>query len=115
MNHQKGYEMPNQTVFEQQMEEMRTDMREMRGAITKMAEAMTKLSVLEERNLAANVAIDKIATRVDKIEDKVGAVELEHAKFESTVNGATKTMKVLWAVCGGGILYLGGQLIHQFA
>lgn len=107
--------MPAQTVFEQQMEEMRTDMREMRSAITKMAEALTKLSVLEERNLAAGVAIEKVAARVDKMEEKVSDVELEQVKFESTVEGVTKTIKVMWGICGGGVIYLGSEIIKRFS
>lgn len=107
--------MPSQTAFDLQMDELRADMREMRGAITKMADALTKLSVLEERNLAANVAIEKIATRVEKVEDKVNAVELEQVKFESTVDGVTKTMKVMWGAFGGGVIYLGSQVIKHFA
>lgn len=103
------------SVFEQQMEELKSDMREMRGAITKMAEALTKLSVLEERNLATNQAFDKIVTRVEKAEDKVSAVEIEQIKFESTIEGVAKTMKVMWAAFGGGVLYLGAQIIKTFA
>jgi hypothetical protein len=114
-NQNEGFEMPSQTVFEQQMEELRTDMREMRGAVTKMAEALTKLSVLEERNLAANVAIEKIATRVEKVEEKVNGVELEQVKFESTVEGVTKTMRFMWGAFGGGVIYLGSQIIKHFA
>jgi len=102
-------------VFEQQMEELKIDMREMRGAITKMAEALTKLSVLEERNLAANVAIEKIAERLDKTDEKVNRVELEQVKFEATVGGISKTMKAMWAAFGGGVIYLGSQLIKTFA
>lgn len=106
---------PNQSVFEQQMEELRVDMREMRTAVTQMATAMTKLSVLEERNLASNLAIEKVTTRLEKIEDKLAVIELEQVKFEATVDGVTKTAKALWAVVGGGVIYLGSQVIQHFA
>lgn len=107
--------MPSQTVFEQRMEEMQIDMREMRGAITKMADAMTKLSILEERNQVATVAIEKIANRVEKVEDKVMAAELDAARFQSKIDGMTTTMKVMWGAFGSGVLYVGSQVVKQFA
>ena len=113
-NQPEGFEMPTPTAFDLQMDELRADMREMRGAITKMADALTKLSVLEERNMAANVAIEKIASRVEKVEDKVNEVELEQAKFESTISGVTNTMKVMWGAFGGGVIYLGSEIIKRF-
>lgn len=114
MNHIEGFYMPNQTVFEQQMEELRIDMREMRTAVTQMATAMTKLSVLEERNMATIQAIDKVTSRMDKMEDKLSAIELEQVKFEATIDGVTKTAKAMWAVVGGGVIYLGSQVIQHF-
>jgi hypothetical protein len=111
MQTHQGFDMPSQTSFEQQMNEMRVDMREMRGAIVKMAEAMTKLSVLEERNSIIAIAHDKLAEKVEQGENKLSAVVLEQAKFESKVGGITSTMKMMWAVFGGGVLYLGSQAI----
>jgi hypothetical protein len=107
--------MPNQTVLEQQIDEMRSDMRDMRGAVTKMAEAMTKLSVLEERNQVANLAIQKINERVEKVEDKAAAAELSQARFESRFDGMATTMKIMWGAFGSGVLYIGSQVIKQFA
>ena len=115
MHTPQGYEMPNQTVFEQQMDEMRTDMREMRTAMIKMADGLAKLSVLEERNQVATAAIQKIGERVEKNEDKVTALELDAARFQSRVDGMTNTMKVMWGAFGSGVLYIGSQVIKQFA
>lgn len=113
-NQQKGFEMPSQTIFEQQMEELRIDMREMRTAIVKMAEAMSKLAVLEERNLAQNHTIEKLTERVEKNEDKLVHVEMEQVKFQATVDGVGKTMKLMWGAFGGGVIFLGSQVIKHF-
>lgn len=114
-NHYEGFEMPSQTIFEKQMEELRIDMREMRTAIVKMADAMSKLAVLEERNLAQTTTIEKLTERVGKNEDKLVHVEIDQIKFQATVDGVSKTMKMMWGAFGGGVIFLGAQLVKQFA
>jgi septation ring formation regulator EzrA len=84
---QQGFEMPNQSVFDQRMDSMADELREMRSAVSKVAEALTKLSVLEERNATTNQAIEKIAQRQDKAEEKVASLELGQVKFESNAKG----------------------------
>lgn len=120
--HNQGYEMPPPNVFEQQMDDLRADMREMRGAITKIGDAISKLSVLEERNSSTNLAIektnqvlDRVVLRLDKMDEKINHIELEQAKREATINGVTKTMKVMWGAFGGGVIYLGAQAFKLFA
>lgn len=111
---EQGYEMPNQAVLEQQMDSVQRELQEVRNAMTKMAEAITKLSVLEERNLAANAAIEKLIERQDRLESKIGSIELEQVKFESTVKGVTGTMKWMWGAFGGGVVYIGAQAVKFF-
>jgi len=112
---QQGFEMPNQSVFDQRMDSMADELREMRSAVSKVAEALTKLSVLEERNATTNQAIEKIAQRQDKVEDKISSLELEQVKFESNAKGMATAVKLFWGVFGGGALYIGSELIKQFA
>lgn len=106
--------MPNQSVFDQRMDSMADELREMRSAVAKVAEALTKLSILEERNAITNQAIEKIAHRQDKVEEKVATIELEQVKFESNAKGMATAMKFMWGAFGGGIAYLGSELIKQF-
>lgn len=114
-HHLPEFVMAAQTVIEQQLEELKSDMREMRGAITEMAKAMSKLAVLEERNLITNQAIEKLIVKVDAVEDQVTAVKLDQARFVSNIEGVSKTMKFMWGAFGGGVLYVGGQLIAMVA
>lgn len=113
MSHNRGFEMPSQNVFEQQMEELKRDMREMRTAVTDMAKAISKLAVLEERNLATNQTIEKILDRMEKTDDKVNRIELEQVKFAGQIEGVSKTMKFMWGAFGGGVIYLGSQLFQM--
>jgi hypothetical protein len=103
--------MPTPSVFEQHMQDVRTEMREMRAAVTQLAMAMTKLSILEERNVVATAAIEKLAKRQDQSDNELNVVKVEQIKFESTVKGIGGTMKVMWAAFGTGVIYLGSKLI----
>lgn len=107
--------MPDQSVFEQRMEAMADELREMRGALSEVAKALTKLSVLEERNVMVAQAIEKVSARQEKLEEKVSALELEQVKFESNAKGVATAMKLMWGAFGGGVLYIGSELIKQFA
>jgi hypothetical protein len=114
MTYPQGIEMPNQTAFDQRMDQMAEELREMRSAIAQVAQALTKLSVLEERNLVASQAIEKIASRQDKLDEKLNTVALDQAKFQANIDGTTKAMKFMWGAFGGGVLYIGSQIIKTF-
>lgn len=111
--------MPSQDAFSLQMNELKRDMSEMRSAVTEMARAMSKLAILEERNLVANKAIEKIGNKVEKLEEKVTENEITQIVFETKVTGISKTMKFMWSAFGGGVLYLIAEvtppLIHYFS
>jgi len=103
--------MPDQD----RLQNLQDEMRDIRGALAQMAVALTKLSVLEERNLIANTAIEKLITRQDKMDDRVNSVVLEQAKFEANIKGISTAMKWMWAAFGSGAVYIGGQVIKQFS
>lgn len=107
--------MPDQTIFERQMEELKSDMREMRNAIAQMAAAMSKLAVLEERNLTVNAEISRLSGRVSNMETKIIEIELQRAKFDGSVNGATTTARIIWAVIGGAVASLATPLLKLIA
>lgn len=94
---------------------LQDEMRDIRATMGKMADALTKLSVLEERNLTANIAIEKMLSRMDKIDERVNAVILDHAKFEANIAGISTAMKWMWAAFGTGIVYIGNQVIKHFS
>lgn len=110
-----GYEMPDQTVFERQMEELKSDMREMRNAISQMAAAMSKLAVLEERNVNINAEMGRMVSRITNIESDIVEMKLHRAAFNGTVNGATTTARIIWAVAGGVVASLAAPLLKLLA
>lgn len=107
--------MPAQTVFEQQMEDLKMDMREMRAAITEIAKAMSRLAVMEERNLASVQITEKLAIRLEKVELVTTAAALERATFVAKFEGISSTMKFMWTAFGGGVIFLVTEAIKHFA
>lgn len=107
--------MPDQTIFERQMEELKSDMREMRSALTQVATAMSKLAVLEERNVTVNAEVSRLNSRVAVVETKTTEMELQRAKFDGSITGATTTARVIWAVAGGAVAYLASPLLKIIA
>lgn len=136
---EQGFEMPNQNVFEQQMEDMKEEMREIRSSMSQIANAMTKLAVLEEKNHTFAATLEKVTSKVERMEERqrdetalretlirmdlrVSAIEtkadhteLEQIKFQATTEGISKAIKVMWAALGAGIIYIGGKAILFFA
>lgn len=111
----RGYEMPEQTIFERQMEELKSDMREMRAAITQVATAMSKLAVLEERNISITSEVNRLSSRVQTVETKTVEMELHRAKFDGSLTGATTTARIIWAIGGGAVAYLAAPLLKIIA
>lgn len=103
--------MPDPTLFETQMNELKTDMREVRAVLTQMANAMSKLAVLEERNIGVTAEIARANLRIAAVETKIGDIELSRAKFDGSISGATTAARVLWAVVGGGVCALAMPLL----
>jgi hypothetical protein len=103
--------MPDPTIFEQQMNELKTDMREVRSVLTQMANAMSKLAVLEERNIGVTAEIARANVRLSAVEVKITDIELDRAKFNGSISGATTAARVLWAVVGGGVCALAMPLL----
>lgn len=109
--HQSGYEMPDQTVFERQMEELKNDMREMRKDISQLVAAMAKLAVMEERHMSFGSEMGRLSSRLSTIETKIVEMELHRAKFDGSVTGATTTARIIWAVAGGAVASIAAPLL----
>lgn len=107
--------MPTRDALEQRMDEMTSDMKEMRASMSRIADAMTALAVLEEKNHTTALAVEKIAQKVDRLDERQLDLEKEQVKFMATTDGITKAVKVMWAAFGAGVIYLGGQAFHYLS
>ena len=128
-SHNKEPIMPNPAALEQQMAEVREDVREIRASMSKIADAITRLAVLEEKHQSINSACERMATKIEKIEErqrdaehhneaivlllkhkdevekKIADLEIEQVRIVSTAEGVSKTVKTVWALIGAGVVY----------
>ncbi|MDR9847001.1 hypothetical protein [Herbaspirillum huttiense] len=107
--------MSTTPALEQQIREMRSehraDMRELRDTVKVIADAVTRLTVLEEKHSRTQTSVERQAQKLEKTEERMHVIELEHAKFISTAKGASAAAKVLWSAFGAGIVAVGGTLV----
>lgn len=104
--------MPDKSVFEERMNEVREDIREVRSAMGKIADAITRMAVLEERHRSTDDRMVKVEERLRDVEKKSGENEKSHLKLIATINGIASTSRVLWLV-GGTVI--GGLAIKLFS
>lgn len=104
--------MPNQSVFEERMNDVREDIREVRSAMGKIADAITRMAILEERHRGTDDRVAKAEERLRDVEKKSSENEKSYLKLIATINGITSTSRVLWLV-GGTVI--GGLAIKYLS
>ena len=116
---------------------MKADLSDMKASINRIADALTKLAILEDRQSAQMTLMEKTLSRLEALEDKQHATELRFAtamvsqerlaNVESKVNEmSTKitgyeasgrtigySVKIFWAVFGGGITASIGLIVSK--
>lgn len=58
------------------IQHIRSDQGSMRAAIERMSEAVTRLAIIEERQAASSQAIERVMATVEKIDERVRALEI---------------------------------------
>lgn len=102
MNYEKqgSLKMEEVQALSQQMTDVREDVREIRAGMAQVAEAITRLAVLEDRNVAATQRIAALEERQREVEKKNAETNLAHVKLLAQMEGASRTIKVMWMVVG---------------
>jgi hypothetical protein len=98
-----GETMIDLSDFRAQLAGMTASMVDIRSSVFQIAEAITRLAVLEERHQGIARVLEKAVERLEIIEQKQHAHALEMATIAGQAAGASKIVKVLWAVFGTGV------------
>lgn len=97
---QGSLKMEEVQALSQQMSDVREDVREIRAGMAQVAEAITRLAVLEDRNVASMQRIASLEERQRDVEKKNAETNLAMVKLLAQMDGASRTIKVMWAVVG---------------
>ena len=71
---------------------IRASQESMRAAIERMSEAVTRLAIVEERQSAASQAIDRVISCVEKIDERVRALETADPVQSMATDWVTRAM-----------------------
>ena len=110
----KGFEMPSPSSLEQRMDDFSSDMREMRSSMAKIADAITRLAVLDEKSHINGINIEKIANKLERIEERVTEAEIRHVKFEAESEAGGKFKQFMLATFGGSLVIAAVEAIKFF-
>lgn len=126
--------MSEDRLNQEQFVSMRDDIADIKSSMGKIAEALTRLAVLEEKHTSVAQATNKILERIERIErtqheseisketfsrlftaietgqTQLNALQLNYATDKAKQEGVVKTIKALWFVVGGLVLWAGSRL-----
>lgn len=89
-------------VIDQLLQPIREDLSDMKTSMSKIADAVIRLAVLEDRHINSTAVMDKMIVRMEKMEERQHAYELAKTASEARVDGAVKTLRFFWVICGTG-------------
>lgn len=105
----KGKDMDKHIALEPEM--VAHELREIKESVAKIADAMVQLAVLNERQTHTADRLNRLEAAHDETVRQVSVTREDQLKLLATIDGVSKTMRVFWAVVGGGVLLVGGKLI----
>jgi predicted nucleic acid-binding Zn-ribbon protein len=95
-----------------QIDILQGDISDIKSSMGKIADAVTRLAVLEEKHQTTVLAMERIMTRIERDENRIGELEKAHIRQETAFEAYARAVKMAWAVLGAGVLYMGSNLIH---
>lgn len=96
-------------------DQMNGDLSDIKSSMGKIAEALTRLALLEERHSVVVSTTRQIEERQTRFDDRLDRIEKEQIRYEATASTAGKAIKMVWAVVGGGVIYVGAEIIKMFS
>jgi len=102
-------------ALNRRLDQITGELSDMRNSMDKIAEALTRLALLEERHSVIVSTTRQIEERQVRFDDRLDKLEKEQIRYDATASTASKAFKVVWAVVGGGIIYIGGEIIKAFS
>jgi response regulator RpfG family c-di-GMP phosphodiesterase len=85
------------------VQHIRSDQEAMKSAIERMSEAVTRLAIIEERQAASSHAIERVMATVEKIDERVRALE----KAETIQNRTAEWIeRAMWAAASAAAVFV---------
>ena len=85
------------------IQRIREDQHAMRAAIERMSEAVTRLALVEERQMAASSAIDRLAQTLEKLDERLRRLEVAEPM---QVKASERVQAAVWAAAAAAVIYV---------
>jgi len=86
---------------------VKEELRGLRDALQRMSEAITRLALIEERQAAASQAIERVMATVEKIDERVRALEVADPMQTKT---AEWVERALWAAATAAVMFVAAKV-----
>jgi hypothetical protein len=94
-------------VLTTQMKVLHGDITEMKGTLSRLTDAITKLALVEERQTRSAEALDRAFMAIEKMSDRIGALEQQLPSLMSQAGRASGWVdKAMWALVSGSAVYM---------
>lgn len=96
--------MATNDVLNERLNALQDDLSEVKSALAQMTEAITKLALVEERQSQTASALERAFKTIDKIEQRVAAIEKANVKHGSTSIWVDRAISALVAMAALTVL-----------
>lgn len=97
---------PIVSVLSTRLEALHADVSDIKSAMNNLSDAITKLALVEERQAAANQALERAFNAISKIEDRLVILERADAHNKRT-NKYVDSM--IWAAAAASVVFVAAK------
>ena len=95
------------STLDYKLKALSIDVSEIKTSLTALTQAITKMALIEERQSASNVALDRAFTSISDLYTKVQAIELSLPALKAQTNqSAIWVDRIVWVVVSGSLVYM---------
>lgn len=94
------------SVLSTRLEALHNDVFEIKSAMSSLTSAITKLALVEERQAATNIALERCFVVIAKLEERVGVLEKADAHNKRTNKYVDS---VVWSFAAAAIMFIAAK------
>lgn len=98
---------PLVSILSTRLESLHADVGEIKSAMNNLSAAITKLALVEERQAAANAALERAFSAIAKVEERLMALERADAHNKRTNKYVDS---VVWALAAASLMFAAAKV-----
>ena len=94
---------PLVSILSTRLESLHQDVGEIKNAMNTLSAAITKLALVEERQAAANAALERAFSAIEKVEERLSKLEMADAHNKRTNKYVDSA---IWAAAAASVVFV---------